>query len=262
MNVKQIRNATLTIEFGGKKFLVDPMLSEKGGWPGFEGTVNSEEANPTVDLPVPISELLDVDAVVVSHTHTDHWDDAAKAAIPKSIVHFAQNDQDAQLIRDAGFRDVRVLESVTQFDGVTLIKTPGQHGRGHVLEGPVGELLGKVSGIVFKHPNERTLYIAGDTVWYEGVAESLQKHDPDVVVLNSGDAKLLTSDSIIMGKEDVYEVCAAAPRATVIASHMEAVNHATLTRADLRAFLAEKGLSDRVRIPFDGESYSFGGRAQ
>ena len=28
---KQIRNATVIIEFGGKKFLVDPMLSEKGG---------------------------------------------------------------------------------------------------------------------------------------------------------------------------------------------------------------------------------------
>jgi L-ascorbate metabolism protein UlaG (beta-lactamase superfamily) len=195
--------------------------------------------------------------VIVSHTHTDHWDDAAKAIIPKNIVHFAQNEQDAQLIVDAGFRHVRVLQSETQFDGITLIKTPGQHGRGHVLEGMVGELLGKVSGIVFKHPSERTLYIAGDTVWYEGVAETLKKYEPDVVVLNSGDAKLLTSDSIIMGKQDLFEVCAAAPRATVIASHMEAVNHATLTRAELRAFIVEKELSDRVRIPADGEGYDF-----
>lgn len=257
MKVRQIRNATLTIEFAGTTFLVDPMLSEKGGWPGFEGTMNSHEANPTVDLRVPMKELLDVDAVIVSHTHADHWDDAAKAVIPKNIVHFAQNEQDAQLIRDAGFRDVRVLDTATEFAGITLIKTPGQHGRGQVLEGMIGEALGKVTGIIFKHPNERTLYIAGDTVWYEGVAESLKKHDPDVVVVNSGDAKLLTSDSIIMGKQDVFEVCAAAPRATVIASHMEAVNHVTLSRADLRAFLAEKGLSNRVRIPVDGESYRF-----
>lgn len=257
MKVKQIRNATLSIEYAGARFLVDPMLSEKGGWPGFEGTMNSEQANPTVDLPVPVAELLDVDAVIVSHTHPDHWDDAAKAVIPRDIVHFAQNDQDAQLIRDAGFRDVRVLGTATQFEGITLVKAPGQHGRGHVLEGMLGELLGKVCGIVFEHPGERTLYLAGDTVWYEGVAETLKKYDPDVVVLNSGDAKLLTSDSIIMGKQDLFEVCAAAPRATIIASHMEAVNHATLTRAELRAFVAEKGLRDRVRIPADGESYDF-----
>jgi L-ascorbate metabolism protein UlaG (beta-lactamase superfamily) len=85
----------------------------------------------------------------------------------------------------------------------------------------------------------------------------LKKHRPDVVVLNSGDAKLLTDDSIIMSKQDVYEVVRAAPRATVIASHMEAVNHATLSREELRAFLEEKGVAGQVRIPADGESYTF-----
>jgi L-ascorbate metabolism protein UlaG (beta-lactamase superfamily) len=257
VNVKQIRNATVIIEFGGKKFLVDPMLSEKGGWPGFEGTVNSHIANPTVDLPVPMSEILDVDAVIVSHTHTDHWDEAAKKLIPKEMLVFSQNDRDAQQIRDAGFRNVRVLQERNEFDGVTIIKTSGQHGRGHVLEGAIGELLGKVSGIVFKHPSEKTIYIAGDTVWYEGVNENLKTYEPDVVLLNSGDAKLLTNDSIIMGKHDVYEVHEAAPHATIIATHMEAVNHATLSRQELREFLADKGMTQRVLIPADGESYEF-----
>jgi L-ascorbate metabolism protein UlaG (beta-lactamase superfamily) len=124
-----------------------------------------------------------------------------------------------------------------------------------VLEGPIGELLGKVCGVVFKHPSEKTLYIAGDTVWYQGVDESLKKYDPDVVVLNSGDAKVLPDDSIIMGKQDVYEVYKAAPRATLIASHMEAVNHATLSRKELREFLREQGMTQRVLIPADGETY-------
>lgn len=126
-----------------------------------------------------------------------------------------------------------------------------------MLAGPIGELLGTVSGFVFEHPGEKKLYVAGDTVWYEGVDESLRKHRPDVVVLNSGDAKLLSDDSIIMSKQDVYEVARAAPNATVIASHMEAVNHATLSRNELREFLAEKGITERVRIPADGESYTF-----
>jgi hypothetical protein len=49
---KQIRNAAILIDFGGKRILVDPMLSEKGAFPGFEGTVNSRVPNPRVDLPV------------------------------------------------------------------------------------------------------------------------------------------------------------------------------------------------------------------
>jgi len=32
------------------------------------------------------------------------------------------------------------------------------------------------------------------------------------------------------------------------------VNHAMTTRADLKAYLAEQGLSDRVLIPEDGET--------
>jgi L-ascorbate metabolism protein UlaG (beta-lactamase superfamily) len=257
VRITQIRNATLQVEFGEKKFLIDPMLSEKGGWPGFEGTVNSDVANPTADLPLTMSEILDVDAVIISHTHADHWDDAAKKLVPKDMLHFAQNEKDARELEAAGFRNVRVLSERTAFDGVTLIRTRGQHGRGKVLEGLIGELLGTVSGIVFQHPKEKTLYVAGDTVWYEGVDESLKKHRPDVVVLNSGDAKLLSDDSIIMSKQDVYEVVRAAPHATVIASHMEAVNHATLSRSELRAFLDEKGIAGQVRIPADGESYTF-----
>jgi L-ascorbate metabolism protein UlaG (beta-lactamase superfamily) len=256
MKFTQIRNATIMVEFAGKKFLVDPMLAEQGGWPGFEGTVNSHTPNPTVALPVSLRELLDVDAVIVTHTHLDHWDDAAKQLVPKDRLLFAQNRKDAQEIQAAGFRNVRVLEESNEFDGITMLKTPGQHGRGKVLEGPIGELLGKVCGVVFKHPSEKTLYIAGDTVWYQGVDESLKKYDPDVVVLNSGDAKVLPDESIIMSKQDVYEVYKAAPRATIIASHMEAVNHATLSRKELREFLGEKGMTQRVLIPADGESYS------
>ncbi len=257
MKFKQIRNATIIVEFAGKRFLVDPMLSEKGAFPGFEGTVNSHIANPTVELPVPMSEILDVDTVIVTHTHPDHWDDAAKKLVPKDMLLFAQNDKDAHQIRSGGFRNVRVLEECNDFEGITMIKTRGQHGRGKALEGPIGEILGIVSGIVFKHPSEKTLYIAGDTVWYQAVDETLKKHNADIVVLNSGDAKVLPDESIIMGKRDIGEVYEAAPRATIIASHMEAVNHATLSRRELREFVTEKGMSQRVLIPADGEAYGF-----
>lgn len=60
-----------------------------------------------------------------------------------------------------------------------------------------------------------------------------------------------------MGKQDVYEVYKAAPDATIIASHMESVNHATLSRKELREFLSEKGMMQRVLVPEDGESYMF-----
>jgi L-ascorbate metabolism protein UlaG (beta-lactamase superfamily) len=256
MKFTQLRNATIIIGYAGKKFLVDPMLAEKGAFPGFEGTINSHLANPLVDLPVPMDEILDVDAVIVTHIHPDHWDEAAINLVPKDMLVFAQNEKDAAEIRAQGFRNVRALGESTVFDGITFIKTPGRHG-GEKTVKEMAEVLGHVSGVVFKHPNEKTLYIAGDTVWYEEVEENLKKYEPDVVVLNSGDAQVLGYDSIIMDKKDVYEVYKAAPRATIIASHMEAVNHAMLSRKELREFLTEKGMTQRVLVPEDGESCVF-----
>lgn len=257
MKLTQIRNATLKVEYAGKKFLIDPMLSKKGAFPGFPGTINSHIANPTVDLPLPLSEILDVDAVIVTHTHQDHWDDAAKEAIPKDMPIFTQNARDQWDIQMSWFRNAWVLEERNDFGGITLSKTPGQHGRGEILEGLMGDILGNVCGIVFTHPREKTLYIAGDTVWYQGVEQNLKQYKPDVMVLNSGDAKVFPNESIIMGKEDVYEAYKAAPLATIIASHMGAVNHASLSREDLRAFIVDHRMNSRVLVPEDGESYTF-----
>jgi L-ascorbate metabolism protein UlaG (beta-lactamase superfamily) len=261
MKFTQIRSATVTVDFAGKTFLIDPMLSDKGTYPGFPGSVNSHLTWPTVELPVPVSDLLNVDAVILTHFHPDHWDDAATEAIPKDTLIFTQSEKDAQTLRAVGYGNLRVMTADTDFDGIHLKKTPGRHGQEAVFDGPFAEALGDVCGVVFEHPSEKILYLAGDTVWYSAVQENIDKYKPDVIVLNSCDARVidptLGETSIIMGKDDVYEVCKAAPAATVIASHMEAVNHAMLSRAELRAFVDEKGLGKQVRIPADGEAYTF-----
>ncbi|KWZ45813.1 hypothetical protein WS73_17005 [Burkholderia savannae] len=74
MKFRQVRNATVLIEYAGTRFLVDPMLASKGTYPGLEGTVNGHLKWPTVELPIAMDAILDVDAVIVTHTHPDHWD--------------------------------------------------------------------------------------------------------------------------------------------------------------------------------------------
>lgn len=256
MQFTQIRNATLKINYAGKKILIDPWLAKKGAVPGFGGTINDHIRNPTAELPMPVNEIVDVDAVILTHDHPDHWDETARNAIPKDMPFFVQHEKDAQAVKSAGFSNVRVLNEINNYEGITLIKTPGQHGRPKVLE-DMKALLGEVSGVIFKHPDEKTFYIAGDTVWCHAVEDSLKKYHPDIVVLNSCDAQVIGNESIIMGKQDIYEVFKTAPGATIIASHMEAVNHATLSRKELREFLNEKAMTQRVLVPEDGESYTF-----
>jgi L-ascorbate metabolism protein UlaG (beta-lactamase superfamily) len=257
MHIQQIRNATLVIDYAGKRFLVDPLLAEQGAYPGFAGTANSHLSNPLVGLPVPLSELLDVDAVVVTHLHADHWDEAARRLVPRGLPLFAQNAPDAAALRADGFEDVRVFDNDgALFEGIAMHRTAGQHGSDAVMAA-IGDRMGEVSGVVFSHPDEPTVYVAGDTVWNRHVEDALAAYRPDVVVLNCGDAQVPGLGAIIMDQHDLAKVAQAAPRATIVASHLEAVNHCVLSRAALRDFLVEAGLSERVLVPEDGEILVF-----
>lgn len=251
MNIQQIRNATIVVEYAGKKFLIDPMLAEKGTYPPFPNSLRQDQYNPLVSLPTSIDNIINVDAVIVTHLHLDHFDEVAKKILPKNIKMFVQNEEDATEVRNNGFQNVEVLQEDTVFEDIQLIKTKGEHGRGEILN-----LSGLVCGIVFKHPNEKTLYVAGDTVWYEAIHEVIDTHKPDIIVVNGGDNQFFEGGSLVMGKEDIYEVHKAAPNTKIISVHMEAVNHWTLSREELNSFIEEKGISSHVLVPDDGESYS------
>lgn len=258
VKVQQIRNATIKVDYAGTTFLVDPMLAKKGTYPGFEGTYNSQLRNPLVELPMPLAEAMKADAIIVTHTHLDHWDDAAKQSLPKNLPVFAQNEADAQSIRKDGFTNVRVLTKDTLFNGTRLSPTGGQHGDDKTIAA-AGELLGQVIGVVFQRPGHKTVYVAGDTVWNSQVEGATKQYQPDVIILNTGYARIQGLDgSIIMGKEDLYRASQMAPQAKVIGSHMEAVNHGMQTRKELRDFIAEKGMDPaRVLVPADGEVMKF-----
>ena len=256
MKFQQIRGATSIITFAGKKFLLDPFLADKGTLPPVPSPRDATP-NPLVDLPLPVASIVDVNAVVVTHMHHfDHFDAAARQAIPKAMPMFARNGAEARDMRALGFTDVTPLaEAGIGFGEIVLHRTEAMHGLGEAAARNWRErgLPATACGVVFTAPGEQTLYVAGDTVWYEGVREILALHRPGVVVLNAADARFYDETPILMDADGVLEVARAAPWATLIASHMDAVNHARLDRAGLRAFVAATGLWERVRIPEDGE---------
>ncbi len=247
-SLQLVRNATSIIRYGGRTLLLDPFLSPAGALPAFNNTPNPRP-NPLVELPMPAAEVVaGVDATLLTHPHVDHWDPVARELLPKDGVLFVQ-PSDVERVTTAGFTGVRSVESLLTWEGITIARTGGQHGRGDT-----GRRMGTVSGYVLAREGLPTIYIAGDTIWCPEVADAIAAHAPDIIVLNAGAAQFLEGGLIIMGLGDVVEVCRAAPRATVIAVHLEAVNHCVLSRADLREGIRRAGVRSTVHIPRDGET--------
>lgn len=251
MQVQLIRHATLRVSIAGRTFLVDPMLSDKDAMDPIQNASNSIRI-PMVPLPFSPDEILkDVEAVLVTHTHRDHWDDAATAAIPRALPIVCQ-PEDATKFAGLGYTDVRPISADLQFDGVSIRRTGGQHGTGEI-----GRKMAPVSGFVLRAADSPSLYIAGDTIYCPEVESALTSHRPDLTVVNAGAAQFTTGGPITMTALDVAKVCRFAPKMRTIAVHMEAINHCLLRRDELDRELTDYRLRERVAIPEDGEILMF-----
>ena len=257
MKIQHIRNATVKLQYAGKTFLIDPYFAEKLTQPSFAG----KSQNPTVDLPLSIEAFLNgVDAVFISHLHPDHFDEKAQKSIDKNQKIYCQ-PSDNKIITSMGFSQVEVLEKQISIDQIKIIRTTGQHGKGKALP-----LMGQVSGFVFQHPDETTIYWSGDTIWYEEVENNILKYQPKVIFSHSGGNKFNEkskmfgdffddeTDSLIMDKEQTIELCKFAKDSIIIATHIGALDHETVDRTELREYANSQGISEQqLLIPGDGE---------
>lgn len=259
MKITQVRNATIIVEYNETKFLIDPWLGPKDYMEGFESALNSQIRQPRVELPFEIEKTVDVDAVILTHFHPDHFDEYAVNALNKDIKFFVQPQKDLEIIKSYGFKNLEVMtQQGIDYKNIKLYKTDCQHGKREIIK-PLCESIGMpydAMGVVFKSNNEKTLYVAGDTIWCDEVSEAIDKFEPEIIVVNACAATVINGERLIMNIDDVRQVIKKAPKSTIIASHMDTVSHLTVTRKDLEEF-REKESVKNLLIPDDGEVLNF-----
>ncbi len=250
MKLQAIRNATMRIAYNGQLFVCDPYLADKFSRPSYSG----KSPNPLVDLPIPAKEVIDgADFFLLSHLHSDHFDPAAVELLPKDSPIFCQPD-DLNTLRGKGFKNVSPVNDTANWNGIHLCRFAGQHGSGTVLEE-----MGHASGYVISADGEPTILWIGDSLLTDTIRAEIEQVKPDVIITHSCGAVwgvqrvLILTDAI-----QTVEICRLAPESKVIAVHMEALDHATVSRADLRAFARANAIPDsRLLIPADGETIEF-----
>lgn len=250
MKIQLLRHATLLVTIKGKKLLVDPMLGEAKVMPPIANSPNNHR-NPLVELNVTLDFQQDIHGVLLTHTHRDHFDDAAAEKIPAHMPILCQPEDDGKL-KKLGFLEIYPISDTLCWEGITIQRTGGQHGTGEIAA-----KMAPVSGYVLQAEGEPSLYIAGDSIYCEEVSRAITTYQPNLIIVNAGGARFNAGDPITMTAEEVVKVCRQAPKAQIIAVHMEAINHCIESRAVLRTLLNQVGLTSQATIPMDGETLTF-----
>lgn len=240
----QIRHASCILALKGGRFLVDPILYKKNSLEPISGGIN--EKNPLVDIVVGDELLRNIDAILLTHVHMDHFDSSILDFFGKDVPIVCSHQYEKQLTK-AGFRNLHLLKDKITIYDTEITLTSGKHGTG-----VVGKLMGNTYGFVLKESEGDTVYVTGDTVWCKCVESAIETYSPNYIIAFAGSA-MINGTHITMDEHDIANVLAKLPSARVIAIHMEAWNHCRLTRSALKAAVDTEQLS----IPADGETLDF-----
>ncbi|MET1080732.1 MAG: MBL fold metallo-hydrolase [Pseudomonas sp.] len=261
MHIHHLRNATVILQFGPHRVLVDPMLAPQDSLPPLR-LFGARQRNPRVELPESTPAALEsVTHCLITHCqkgHFDHLDRSAKRWLRERQTPVICTPHDAPYLRTRGLNAQPLPDDHAQpsaFLGGQIRTVRCTHGHGWV-----GRLMEHGVGYLIELPDEPSLYLAGDTVLTPTVEAFVRRHQPDVCLVPAGGARFDLGHDIIMGVEEVLAFTRLA-HGQVVANHLEALSHCPVTRQALAAAAQAAGLRNRLQIPADGECLTFPGPA-
>lgn len=261
-SVEFIGNATALIRYGPFSLLTDPNFLHRGqrAYLGY-GLVSKRLHDPAREL----STLPDLDAVVLSHLHGDHWDRVARRGLDRGVPVLTTPHASRRLQGRVGFRravGLRTWEDHTLLkDGHTLRVTamPGRH-----AFGVLGALLPPVMGSLLEFGDARgvvayRLYITGDTLVFDGLREIARRYpDIDLGVLHLGGTKLPGGFLVTMDGDQGAELLDIVRPRRAVPVHVDDYSLFTSPLSDFTTAVERRGLGVRVTSLERGQTTGIG----
>jgi L-ascorbate metabolism protein UlaG (beta-lactamase superfamily) len=243
LSLTYIGGPTVLIEFGGLRLLTDPTFDSEGSElsPGGAYTLCK-----TTTPAVPAESLGKIDVVLLSHDH--HYDNLDIAG--KEVLGLAATTLTTPVGAERLGGNAVGLAHWSTFDLPTpdgdvlhVVGTPARHG-------PEGGDRGPVTGfaLTLASAPSNTVYVAGDTVWYDGVEQVSRRFDVRLAMLFFGAAKVAVAgpSHLTMTAEEGVTATRRFPNAVIVPVHFEGWKHFTESRADIEYAFDAEGLSQRL----------------
>jgi L-ascorbate metabolism protein UlaG (beta-lactamase superfamily) len=185
-----------------------------------------------------------IDAVLLSHDHHfDNLDNAGRVFLSK-VGDVLTTPAGAERLGG----DVRPLEAWERIrlpnasHELSIVGTPARHGPPHADRGPV---------VGFVLENERTkksVYLTGDTVWYEGVAEVGKRFNISIAVPFMGAACVpeVGPDHLTFTAKEGVEFARAFPEARIVPVHYEGWAHFVESQNEIDETFRTAGIAHRL----------------
>jgi len=235
-----IGGPTALIEIDGFRLLTDPTFDAPRTYQ--LGHVKLEKLSGPALAEDAIGEI---DAVLLSHDqHADNLDESGKHFLPKAKRVLTTEVGAKRLGGHAeGLAPWASVELSRNGHSLTVTATPARHG-------PAGiePLAGDVIGFVLAAKDSRPIYISGDTVWYDGVAEVARRFKAGVVMPFAGAAQTRGPFHLTMDTNDTIETARAFPDATIVPLHTDGWAHFKQNADDLRTSFETLGFGSRLKL--------------
>lgn len=242
LSITLIGGPTALIEIDGFRLLTDPTFDAPGGYELPHVTLE-KLSGPALSA----EAIGSVDAVLLSHDqHADNLDHAGRDYLSKAGRVLTTVVGAKRLGGDAEGLAPWDATELTGSNGrsLTITATPARHG-------PAGiePLAGDVIGFVLtSKAGSRPVYISGDTVWYDGVAEVARRFRAGVVLPFAGAAQTRGPFHLTMDVNDTIETARAFPDAVIVPLHTDGWAHFRQNANDLRASFDTLGFGPRLKL--------------